>query len=157
MDFELSPPHGVAPLRIGMTLDEVVESVSSWGNPRVIRPAAGRRSTRVSITYQGVGLKIHLEKGERVTAIELWRPSRDREENARVFLAGDEVFYVPAKEILARAVARGWTVNEIDPEMPVVPRVTLSFTRVTLQEVSRESDGLPVFFTSVLVADENYE
>ncbi|MCX4986580.1 hypothetical protein [Streptomyces sp. NBC_00572] len=37
-----------------------------------------------------------------------------------------------------------------------MPGVTLAFTRDTSQEVTRDEDGLPVSFTSVLVADEKY-
>ncbi|MER6251845.1 hypothetical protein ABT224_10790 [Streptomyces sp. NPDC001584] len=42
-----------------------------------------------------------------------------------------------------------------DPENIVVPGVSLGFTRQTSQEVPRDGQGLPISFTSVLVAGKS--
>lgn len=39
---------------------------------------------------------------------------------------------------------------------PVIPGVSLGFTRQTSQEMPRDSDGRLMFFTSVLVGGERY-
>ncbi|MGW7816952.1 hypothetical protein ACWGLF_02240 [Streptomyces puniciscabiei] len=153
MDLVLDPPHGVAPLRLGMTLDEAVAAVSGWGEPRVFRR---RGSARVSWSLEGVGVQALLESSPTVTAIELWWPGEGRTSGTRVLLDGDDVFGTPARDLFRRAAARGWTVDRSRPEQPVIPGVSLGFTRQTSQEVPRDADGLPLCVTSVLVGGKDY-
>ncbi|MER6737279.1 hypothetical protein [Streptomyces puniciscabiei] len=80
MDLVLDPPHGVAPLRLGMTLDEAIAAVSGWGGPRVFRR---RSSARVSWSLDGVGVQALLESSPTVTAIELWWPGEGRVSGTR--------------------------------------------------------------------------
>ncbi|NBM16757.1 hypothetical protein [Streptomyces sp. GC420] len=155
MDLVLDPPRGVKPVLLGMTLDEAVAAVSPWGAPEVLTRRT-RRSVKVSASCDGVGFQALLEDGEQVTAIELWWPGEGKETSTRVLLNGDDVFRTPAEDILRRAAERGWRVDDSQPENPVIPRVSLGFTRQTSQEVPRGSDGLPVCFTSVLVGGEDY-
>ncbi|MFF8380410.1 hypothetical protein ACF07V_30250 [Streptomyces sp. NPDC015661] len=155
MDLLLEPPHGVGPVRLGMTLDEAVAAVSPWGEPRV-RTRPNRVLVTISAKCDKVGVEVLLEEENTVTAVELWWPGEGRETSTRVLLDGEDVFRVPADELLARAVERGWTVDAENPENPVVPGVSLGFTRQTSQEVPRNADGIPVHFTSVLVAGEKY-
>ncbi|MFE0178943.1 hypothetical protein ACFWZ2_42225 [Streptomyces sp. NPDC059002] len=157
IDLVLDPPRGVAPVRFGMTLDEAVAAVSGWGQPRVIGPYSHMPSITVSIDLDRVGFQALLERDERVTAVELWWPGEGRVSTTRVLLEGDDVFTTPADEILERAAVRGWTVDASNPERPFIPGVTLAFTRETSQEVPRDRHGLPTYFTSVLVGDENYK
>jgi hypothetical protein len=155
MDLVLDPPRGVAPVRLGMTLDEAVAAVSPWGDPKV-RTRRNRILVNISTSCEGVGVEVLLEKENLVTAIELWWPGEGRESSTRVLLKGDDVFQTPAEEILRRATARGWTVDESQIEYPVIPGVSLGFTRMTSQEVPRDSNDIPLHFTSVLVGGENY-
>ncbi|MEU6510041.1 hypothetical protein [Streptomyces sp. NPDC046942] len=153
VDLVLDPPRGVAPLRLGMTLDEAIAAVPGWGEPRVL----GRRSSaQASWSLDGVGVQALLEGGPAVTAIELWWPGEGRTSTTRVLLDGDDVFGTPAERLLCRAAARGWTVDTSRPEYPVIPGVSLGFTRQTSQEVPRDAEGLPVHVTSVLVGGEDY-
>lgn len=151
MDLVLDPPHGVAPVRLGMTYAEALAAVTrTFGAPRTAREGL------ISTSLDGIGFQVLLEKRDRVTAVELWWPGEGRTSSTRVLLDGDDVFTVPARDVLRRAAARGWTVEDPDEEYTSIPGVTLGFTRMTSQEVPRERDGLPVCFTSVLVADERY-
>jgi hypothetical protein len=153
MDLTLDPPRGVAPLRLGMTLDEAVAAGRGWGEPRV----AGRRSSaRVSWSVDGVGVQALLESSPTVTAVELWWPGEGRTSGTRVLLDGDDVFATPAQDLFRRAAARGWTVDTSAPEYPVIPGVSLGFTRQTSQEVPRDAGGLPSYVTSVLVGGRDY-
>ncbi|WP_327678442.1 hypothetical protein [Streptomyces sp. NBC_00467] len=138
-----------------MTLDEAVSAVSVWGEAKVLRRST-RRSVKVSAVCEGVGYQALLEDGERVTAIELWWPGEGKETNTRVLLDGDDVFRTPAEDILERARASGRRVDDSQPDAPVVPGVSLGFTRQTSQEVPRDSHGLPLYFTSVLVGSGGY-
>ncbi|MEU0004205.1 hypothetical protein ABZ079_07865 [Streptomyces sp. NPDC006314] len=135
MDLVLDPPRGVAPILLGMTLDETIAAVSGWGEPRVLR-RPGRNSAKVSSVLDGVGVQALLEGGPTVTAVELWWPGEGRASGTRVLLDGHDV--------------------TSQPEYPVIPGVSLGFTRQTSQEVPRDAEGLPSSVTSVLVGGKDY-
>lgn len=155
MDLVLDPPRGVAPVRLGMTLDEAVAAVSSWGEPKV-HHRRYRESADISTSCDHVGIQVLLEGQALVTAVEVWWPGEGRESSTRVLLEGDDVFQTPADDILRRAADRGWTVDPGDGEYSHIPGVSLGFTRQTSQEVPRLPSGLPVYFTSVLVGSADY-
>ncbi|MEW2515649.1 hypothetical protein [Streptomyces sp. NPDC046870] len=155
MDLVLDPPRGVAPVLLGMTLDEALAAVPDWGEPRVLRRPS-RNSAKASWTLDHVGVQALVEGGTLVTAIELWWPGQGRTSRTRVLLHGDEVFTTPAVDLFRRAADRGWTVDTSHPEHPVIAGVSLGFTRQTSQEVERDADGLPRYVTSVLVGGEDY-
>ncbi|MER6565346.1 hypothetical protein ABT288_03960 [Streptomyces sp. NPDC001093] len=153
MDLVLDPPRGVAPLRLGMTLDEALAAAPDWGEPRVLRR---RDSARASWSLDGVGVQALLESSPTVTAIELWWPGEGRTSGTRVLLDGHDVFGTPAQDLFRRAADRGWRVDESRPGHPVIPGVSLGFTRETSQEVPRDAEGLPLCVTSVLVGGKDY-
>ncbi|MFH9613875.1 hypothetical protein [Streptomyces pratensis] len=156
MDLILNPPHHAGPVHLGMTPDEALAAVASWGTPRVL-PADGRPPKKIFTAYQEIKVNILLEgSGKAVTAVELWWPGEDRSTDVRVVLDGDDVFTTPAEDLFRRAEERGWTVDLSDPEYPFIPGVSLGFTRQTSQEVPRTSGGLPLYVTSVLVGGEHY-
>lgn len=155
MDLVLDPPYGVAPVQLGMRLDEALAAVPGWGEPRVLRRPR-RNSARASWTLDHVGVQALAGGGTHVTAIELWWPGEGRTSGTRVLLEGDEVFTTPAVDLFRHAMGRGWTVDISQPEYPVIPNVSLGFTRQTSQEVERDTDGLPKYVTSVLAAGRDY-
>ncbi|MFF2779384.1 hypothetical protein ACFVU3_31365 [Streptomyces sp. NPDC058052] len=156
MQFVLDPPHGVAPVRLGMTLPETVAAVSAWGAPRVHRADAVRPFDLVSTAYDGIGFQAVLEGDGRVTAVTLWGPDEDEDPDVTVLWDGLDVFRTPAADLLAHAAGRGLAVADADPRAPYLPGLTLAFTRDTSQDVPRDATGLPLHFTSVLVAGEAY-
>ncbi|GAA1264189.1 hypothetical protein [Streptomyces aureus] len=156
MDLVLDPPHGVAPLRLGMTLEEAVAAAPrEWGQASVLRRSEDDAMAEWTLDHVGVQAMAE-EDGVVVTAIELWWPGEGRVSSTRVLLDGDEVFTTPAPEVFARAVSRGWRVDTSQPEYPVIAGVSLGFTRQTSQEVERDADGLPHRVTSVLVGAKDY-
>ncbi|MEU4148815.1 hypothetical protein [Streptomyces sp. NPDC026659] len=155
MELVLDPPRGIAPILLGATLDEALASTSGWGEPRVLRRPS-RNSAKVSWSLDHVGVQALAEGGERVTAIEVWWPGEGRKSGTSVLLWGYDVFATPADELFRCARALGRTVDVSQPEHPVIPGVSLGFTRQTSQAVERGADGLPVYVTSVLVAAEDY-
>ncbi|MCH6161489.1 hypothetical protein [Streptomyces marispadix] len=156
MDFILDPPRGVSPVEIGMPYQEALQAVSQWGVPEIREPRPPRRPTGRFLLGRGtMDIVVHLERGERVDAVELWRFEGD-DPDLRVLLNGVDVFRTPAAEIMQDLRSRGHQVDDSDPENPMVRGVTLGFTRDTAQEVPRTEAGLPLFFTSVLVAAEDY-
>ncbi|MYX25447.1 hypothetical protein GTY75_01965 [Streptomyces sp. SID8381] len=156
MDLVLDPPRGVAPILLGMTLDEALAAVpEDWGEPRVLRRPS-RNSAKASWNLDHVGVQALAEGGTHVTAVELWWPGEGRTSRTRVLLEGDEVFTTPVAVLFQRAGERGWRVDTSQPEYPVIPGVSLGFTRQTSQEVERDPDGLPTYVTSVLVGGKDY-
>ncbi|WP_329622404.1 hypothetical protein OG357_19825 [Streptomyces sp. NBC_01255] len=153
MDLPIEPPHGVGPVRLGMTFDEAAAAVTPWGEPR-LRPRA--RSGSLSASCAGVGVEVLLEEENTVTAVELWWPGEGKETPTRVLLDGQDVFRAPADAVLDHLAAQGRRVHDADGEDPFVAGLSLGFTRRTSQEVPRRPDGLPTCFTSVLVGGESY-
>ncbi|MFD1832564.1 hypothetical protein ACFSJS_23380 [Streptomyces desertarenae] len=157
MEFVIDPPRGVPPVQIGMTYEQALSAVETWGPPKVSGPYAHTATVKIMATVETLDIVVHLEGGERVTAIELWRFENEEEFNGQVLLDGVDVFRSPAREILQHQREKGHTVDDADPENPVIPGVTLAFTRETGRQVPLDpDDGLPLHFTSVLVADEEY-
>ncbi|MET3988050.1 hypothetical protein [Streptomyces sp. PvR034] len=156
MDLILDPPNGVEPLRLSMTFDEAMAAVLPWGEPRVIGGTPTRPKRRALGSFDGVGYTAFFDEGGHLTAVELWWPGEGKTSSTRVLLDGHDVFAAPAEEILQQVRARGWTATAADTESLVVPSVSLGFTRQTSQQVPRDDAGLPVSFTSVLVAGTHY-
>ncbi|WP_306320501.1 MULTISPECIES: hypothetical protein [unclassified Streptomyces] len=154
-EFVIDPPNGVAPLQIGMTYKQALEAVTAWGTPRVSGSFAHTSTVKIRVDHHSMDVVALLEDGKTVTAIELWRFEKDPA-GVRVLLDDIDVFRTPAREVLRQQAERGRTVDESVPESPEIPGVTLAFTRETGQDVPREADGLPLYFTSVLVADTDY-
>ncbi|GAA3196796.1 MULTISPECIES: hypothetical protein [Streptomyces] len=155
MDFIIDPPNGVSPLQIGMSYEQALEAISAWGEPSVSGPYAHTSTVKIRVDHHSMDIVAHLEDAETVTAIELWRFENDAPE-IRVLLDDVDVFRTPAREVLRQQSERGRTVDESDPESPEIPNLTLAFTRETGQDIPREKDGLPLYFTSVLVAGVDY-
>ncbi|MGK5730284.1 hypothetical protein [Streptomyces sp. URMC 124] len=155
MDIRLAPPHGVAPVQIGMSLGEARHMAATWGEVKVSGPFAHTSSVKVIAVNQDFQVVVHLEGGESVTAVEVWRSAGDAD--VRVLLGELDVFRTPAREVLRRLAAQGYEIDVSEPEYPTVGGLTLAFTREAAHEVECDpEDGLPLYFESVLVADANY-
>ncbi|WP_344959086.1 hypothetical protein [Actinomadura miaoliensis] len=90
-----------------------------------------------------------------MTAIEVWR-FHNEDADAHVLLDGVDVFRTPARVLLARLSEQGHDVQDADDEYPRVSGLTLAFTRTAGHEVPMDTDGMPLYFESVLVAAEDY-
>ncbi|MFD7781962.1 hypothetical protein ACFV4Q_02465 [Streptomyces nojiriensis] len=155
MDLFLAPPTAAGPVQLGSPYEEVLTAVRPWGEPRVLGPTS-RRARRLMGDIDGVGYTVFFDAEDLATAVETWWPGEGRQSTTRVLLDGHDVFTTPADTLLAELRERGWTVDAEDPEHVLVPGVSLGFTRQTSQEVPRDGQGLPVSFTSVLVAGKSY-
>ncbi|MFE2164431.1 hypothetical protein ACFXB3_05085 [Streptomyces sp. NPDC059447] len=155
MDLLLAPPTAAGPVHMGSSYAEVLTALRPWGEPRVIGPTS-RRARRLMGDFDGVGYTVFFDAEDRTTAVELWWPGEGRQSTTRVLLDEHDVFTAPADTLLAELRERGCTVDAENPENVLVPGVSLGFTRQTSQEVPRDGQGLPVSFTSVLVAGKSY-
>ncbi|WP_139141008.1 hypothetical protein [Streptomyces oceani] len=156
MEISVNPPYGVPPLYIGMSYADTVDAAAEFGELRVSGPFSHSPTVKVSASYKTLDVMALLEDGERVTAIELWR-FEGCEQDIKVTCGGLDIFRTPAREFLDKKKEEGYRVDVSDPESPVIPGVTLAFTRETGQDVPLDPvDGLPLYFTSVLVSNEEY-
>ncbi|MFE9866929.1 hypothetical protein ACFYPZ_30045 [Streptomyces sp. NPDC005506] len=150
MDFDLAPPTGVGPLRIGMTrhaADTALDSLralsalseSDQPGQHVFRPS-------------GLMISIHCMR-DRLEAIELGRPSAQAD---RVLFQGVDVFALPAREVVRRVGE--YTSVEEDPDDAgsfIAQDLLLSFWRPFAADYEpAEEQGY--YFSSVLVAQPGY-
>ncbi|OLZ62782.1 hypothetical protein AV521_40895 [Streptomyces sp. IMTB 2501] len=150
MDFDLSPPIGVGPLRIGMTRQSANAALDSFRDLSAVSESdrPGQRIFRPS----GLMISIHCMR-DMLEAIELGRPSAQTD---RVIFRGLDVFAIPARELVQRMGE--YTSIEADPDDPaslVVSDLLLSFWRpFTADDEPEEEQGY--YFSSVLLARPGY-
>ncbi|MEU1146137.1 hypothetical protein ACFYO9_32550 [Streptomyces sp. NPDC005863] len=151
MDFELTPPLGVGPLRIGMpcpaahrALESLRDEHDSAGDGR----AAGRRFFRASGLMVSIGCT-----HDRLAHVELGRPS---DPSDAVRFRGIDVFALPARTVvdrLAKITAVGPAGD--DPASVVAPDLLLGFWRpFEADDDPDEEQGH--YFNSVLLARPGY-
>jgi hypothetical protein len=97
MEFVLEPPHGVGPLRIGMTTAEARAALETLG--RLTPAVHGELALHLP---NGLGFSVGFGVGPtsgRVNAIEVWRP---HEPDVVLRYRDVDVFGLPALEVVER-------------------------------------------------------
>lgn len=157
MDIELDPPRGITGFPIGMPAAEVKDAAAALGEITVRNEGSSRRfrSMTVLALHPQFEILFHLSDGKTLTASEVWIP-RSGPEDFNVTYRGINVFTTPARQILDQIEAQGFSVHERDSDYPLVPHLSLGFTRVAGHEVPLDTDERPLFFQAVLVGPENY-
>ncbi|MGW1735916.1 hypothetical protein [Streptomyces sp. NPDC001999] len=150
MDFDLAPPTGVGPLRIGMTRHAANTALDSLRDLSALSESdqSGQHVFRPS----GLMISIHC-MCDRLEAIELGRPSAQTD---RVLFQGVDVFALPAREVVRRVGE--YTSVEEDPDDAgsfIAQDLLLSFWRpFAADDETAEEQGY--YFSSVLVAQPGY-
>lgn len=85
----------------------------------------------------------------------MWIP-RPGPEDIRVWFRGINVFATPARPLLEQIESMGFPVLYREPNHPLVPNLSLGFTREASHEVPLDTDEQPLYFQAVLVGPENY-
>ncbi|HWG24951.1 hypothetical protein [Actinospica sp.] len=157
MEIELSPPTGITGFPFGMPSPEVKEAAAALGSTRVRNDgsAARFRKMKVLALHPQFEITFFLDDGKTLTAAEVWIP-RPGPEQITVTFRGIDVFATPARELLTRIEAMGYEIDHREPLHPVVPGLSLGFTRDAGHEVPLDTDGSPLYFQAVLVAPEDY-
>ncbi|WP_392957500.1 hypothetical protein [Streptomyces sp. LN245] len=124
MDFDLAPPIGVGPLRIGMTRQSANTALDSLRDLSAVSESdrPGQHVFRPS----GLMISIHCTR-DLLEAVELGRPSPQTD---RVIFRGLDVFAIPARELVQRMGE--YTSIEADPDDPasfIAPDLLLTFWR----------------------------
>lgn len=155
MNIILDPPRGVAPVNIGLPVQEALEAASVWGEVRVLNRGPNR-PPKVSVTNADkFQVNLHFEDGKTVTAIEIWRfvdPSVD----VRVLFQGMDLFRTPARQIMKQLREKGFDLRNEKDAYPRVARLSLGFTREAGRKVPMDKDKMPFYFEAVLVGDASY-
>ncbi|MFE4649783.1 hypothetical protein [Streptomyces sp. NPDC056707] len=150
MDFDLAPPTGVGPLRIGMTRHAANTALDALRDLAALSESdqPGQHVFRPS----GLMISIHCMR-DRLEAIELARPSAQTD---RVLFQGVDVFALPAREVVRRVGE--CTSVEADPDDAgsfIAQDLLLSFWRpFAADDEPAEEQGY--YFSSVLVAQPGY-
>lgn len=150
MDFDLAPPTGVGPLRIGMTQQSANAAMDSLRDLSAV--SASDRPGQHVFRPSGLMISIHCTR-DMLEAIEFGRPSTQTD---RVVFRGLDVFALPARELVQRMGE--CTLIEADPDDPasfVASDLLLSFWRpFAADDEPEEEQGY--FFSSVLLARPGY-
>ncbi|MEU6814657.1 hypothetical protein [Streptomyces sp. NPDC046860] len=150
MDFDLTPPSGVGPLRIGMNRQSANAALDSLRDLSAVSESdrPGQHVFRPS----GLMVSIHCMR-DRLEAVEFSRPSARTDQ---VLFRGLDVFAIPASELVQRMGE--YTSIEEDPDDPaclVAPDLLLSFWRpVAADDEPEEESGY--YFSTVLLARPGY-
>ncbi|MFG2141525.1 hypothetical protein [Streptomyces sp. NPDC048650] len=150
MDFDLAPPIGVGPMRIGMTRHAANTALDSLRDLSAISESdrPGQHVFRPS----GLMISIHCMR-DMLEAVELGRPLTQTD---RALFQGVDVFALPAREVVRRVGE--WCSIEEDPDDSgsfIVPDLLLSFWRpFAADDEPGEEQGY--YFSSVLMAQPGY-
>lgn len=150
MDFDLAPPAGVGPLRIGMTRHAATTALDSLRDPSAV--SESDRPGQYVFRPSGLMISIHCVR-DPLEAIELGRPSIRTD---RVLFQDVDVFALPAREVVRRV--GGLASIEEDPDDTAsftAQELLLSFWRpFAADDEPAEEQGY--YFSSVLVAQPGY-
>ena len=134
LELELVDGRGVPPVLFGMTADEAMEAMRSWGDAKVasypgpLPSYVGIDGLELHINdgQMNVDITVHLERDGRVTSVRIWQPWEP--EAIRVRYRGVDVFATPANEFLTWLRSIGHEVDE-DRYFPQCNSVALGFSR----------------------------
>jgi hypothetical protein len=149
MEFVLDPPHGVDPLRLGMTTDEARAALERLGRPTPT--AHGELALHLP---SGLGFSVGFgvgPTGGRVNSIEVWRPH----ERDVVLYRDVDVFGLPALEVVERLRAHVALVPNEDDDGFTARELCLALWRPFAED--RDPDEEQGYhFQSALVARPGY-
>jgi hypothetical protein len=150
MELMLDPPHGVGPLRLGMTSDEARAALETLGP---LEPTTyGELAVHLT---SGLGFSVGFGVGatrDRVDAIEVWRPH----EQDVVRYRGVDIFGLPALEVVRRLRGHIDLVQNENDDGFTARDVYLAMWRpFAADDDPDETQGH--FFQSVLVARPGYD
>ena len=157
MDIELDPPRGITGFPFGMPADEVKEAAAALGRIQVQDDGSSERfrSMKVLALHPQFEITFHLPDGKTLSAAEVWIP-RPGPEEITVTFRDINVFRTPARQLLDQIGAMGFSAIRDESDYPLVPRLSLGFTRVAGHEVPLDTDDEPLYFQAVLAGPENY-
>ncbi|MBA2948963.1 hypothetical protein [Streptomyces himalayensis] len=149
MILEVTPPFGVGPVRVGMTLDEAEAALRSVEGYREPEPTGV--PTRGTADYDS-GMSIGVEtSGGLVEAVQVYRPYGDVE----VSYQGIDLLRTPARQVIERLGALTELEEDEGGRSYTAPELLLALWRPFVEDENpAEEQGH--YFQSVLVARPGY-
>lgn len=152
MIFELNPPQGAGPLRIGATVYDTTELLKQLGTLAILCGIKGRRPGWGVHRPSGLFISALFDADDRVEAIQFGRPDGNVD---AITYDGLDVFTTPAADLVAQLRQR--TIIHVEAEEDgcsfTAPSLLLSLWLVT-PESPHDQEGR--FFGSVLIARPGY-
>ncbi|WP_431933842.1 hypothetical protein [Nonomuraea jabiensis] len=149
MLFELAPPFGAGPIRIGMSHADAHAALEALGTPEVY--GSGWVVHRPS---SGASVFAYFDKHQVVEAIEIYTPVAGTDEWDRVLWEELDVFATPAEELVAQFRQRTTVIEEQNGHSYTLPKLLLAFWRSIKPEAEDDPGGRQ--FESVLIARPGY-
>jgi hypothetical protein len=147
--FELSPPFGAGPIRIGMSHADAHAALATLGTPE-----AYGSGWVVHRSSSGASVFAYFDMSQVVEAIEVYTPVAGADEWDRVFWAELDVFATPVEELVAQLRQRTTVIEEENGHSYTLPELLLAFWRSITPETEDDLEGRQ--FESVLVARPGY-
>ncbi|MEU6681341.1 hypothetical protein [Streptomyces sp. NPDC046925] len=112
-------------------------------------------TVKIQAVNDGFDTLLILRKQETVNAVDVSGPDTEGVD-LRLLYDGVDVFRTPASQLLKMFGDRGYRIDAAAPESPAVLDRTIAVIRWTSQDVPLDpDDGVPLYFTSALVSNEN--
>jgi hypothetical protein len=149
--FELRPPRGAGPLRVGAAGHDTVEILKQLGVPQVLCRTSGSGPAWGVHRQSGLFICTYFDADDCLEAIEFGRP--DSKDDA-VTYDGHDVFTTPAADIVAQLRQVTTVHEEENGHAFTAPCLLLSLWRPVTPDSPDDQEGR--FFESVLVARPGY-
>jgi len=158
--IELDPPTGITGFRFGMSAEEVKQAAAALGEATVSNEGVAKKWTHmeVDVILPQYEITCHLDDGRTLASVEIFRP-RPGPEEVVVTWRGIDVFATRADEVLDRAEEAGYRIHDRDGFFPVVPGLSLGFSRDPAGDDEfpmDEGTGVADYFLRVLAAPTTY-
>lgn len=149
--FELTPPDGVGPIRIGMTREDAKKALGEWGEPE---PFGRGNSPPGWIVRRPATVFVYCDDSGLVDAVEFGSPGHGGRSLDQVSYEGVDVFGQRALDVVAQLRALGVAVTEAESGYSFTAEdLLLAFWR---DGDPYDSDDMPEFFAAALVARPGY-
>ncbi|TDD34051.1 hypothetical protein E1287_17715 [Actinomadura sp. KC06] len=160
MEFELRPEQGVPPVLLGATLAEARSALQGLGFLDV-EDFQRAPDEPGALLFNGpagrVSGFVYADEDGRVVAIEIANPNPRNapgEGQDTVVYSGLDVFGTPAQDVIEALTAA--TEVDVDGDSVIAPDLFMEFSRGGEHHDRVDGDGRATFFSSVLLAGEDY-
>lgn len=157
MDIELDPPRGITGFPLGMPAAEVKVAAAALGSITVRDEGSADpfHHMKVLALHPQFEVNFLIEDGKALSASVVWIP-RPGPEDITVTFRSINVFTTPVRQLLDQIESMGFSIIDRESDYPLVPRLSLGFTRVAGHEVPLDTDERPLYSQAVLVGPEEY-
>jgi hypothetical protein len=149
VQLDLNPPHGVGPVRLGMTVDETRAALATLGD------LSGSLQRGLWVHRRGgVGINPGFAPSGRLNAVEIHRPQTQDLDVVRYHDV--DVFGLPAQEVVERLQRHTKVIPEQDDDACfTAPDLLLAFWRLFAGDDDPD-DWQGYYFNSVLLAEPGF-